>query len=85
MFDLEKFKKMENAKWVFQPALFLSEISYVLYLTHQFIGFGLIRKIEAMGMVGELWLMLPIVHSVALAAVLHYGLEIRINRRLGKA
>lgn len=81
----ETNKKMENAKWVFQPALFLSEISYVLYLTHQFIGFGLIRKIEAMGMVGELWLMLPIVHSVALAAVLHYGLEIRINRRLGKA
>lgn len=35
-------RKIENRKWLFHPFIFLSEISYVLYLTHQYIGFGII-------------------------------------------
>lgn len=65
---------------MFNPLLFLSEISYALYLTHQFIGFGIIKKMEAQGLVAEVWVLFPIVHAIFLAAILHYVIETRINQ-----
>lgn len=64
--------------------LFLSKISYVLYLTHQFIGFGLIRKIEINGLTNEAWVIIPIVHAVLLATFFHYEVEIKINKVLSR-
>ena len=76
--------KFSCVKSLFSPVLFLSEISYVLYLTHQFIGFGLIHKMETRGFTAEAWVLLPIAHAVMLAALLHYGVEIKINHVLKK-
>lgn len=50
----------------------------MLYLTHQFIGFGIIRKMELCGMTAESWILLPIAHAVLLATILHYGVEVKI-------
>lgn len=76
--------KFSYVKSLFSPVLFLSEISYVLYLTHQFIGFGLIHKMETSGFTAEGWVLLPIAHAVMLAALLHYGVETKINHILKK-
>lgn len=77
-------RKTACLQYVFRPFLFLAEISYVLYLTHQFIGFGIIQKMESNGMVGEAWVLLPIIHAILLAAALHYVVEKRINQKLRK-
>ena len=76
--------KFSWVKTLFCPVLFLSEISYVLYLTHQFIGFSLIHKMETNGFTAEAWVLLPIAHAVMLAALLHYGIETKINHVLKK-
>ena len=69
-------------KRVLTPILIVSEISYELYLTHQFIGFGIIRMMERYGLIAEVWVLLPIAHAIFLAIVLHYGIEVKINRKL---
>lgn len=70
------------AKKVFTPILIISEISYVLYLTHQFIGFGIIQMMERYGLTAEVWVLLPIAHAILLAAMLHYSIEVKISRKL---
>ena len=77
-------QKTEDMKWLLRPLIFISEISYVLYLTHQFIGFGIIQKMEMHGMTAEVWMLLPIAHAILLATILHYGVELRINRMIKK-
>lgn len=67
------------ANKVFTPILIVSEISYVLYLTHQFIGFGIIRMMERHGLAKEMWMIVPISHAVLLAVILHYGIEKKLN------
>ena len=69
-------------KRAFAPILFVSEISYLLYLTHQFIGFGIIQMMESHGMVAEAWILVPVIHAIVLAAILHYGIELRLNHLL---
>lgn len=76
--------KFSCVKSLFSPVLFLSEISYVLYLTHQFIGFGLIHKMEMNGFTAEAWVLLPIAHAVLLATFLHYKVETKINKVLNR-
>lgn len=76
--------KTENKKWLLRPFIFLSEISYVLYLTHQYIGLGIIRKMELCGMTTECWILLPIAHAIILATILHYGIEVKINQMFKK-
>ena len=70
-------KKTEKLKRLLVPFIFLSDISYVLYLTHQFIGFGIIRMMEMHGMIAEFWIILPIAHAILLATILHYGVELK--------
>ena len=77
-------QKLKRKKWMFKPLLFLSEISYALYLTHQFIGFGIIKKMEAQDLVAEVWVLFPIVHAIFLATILYYGVENKINKVLRK-
>lgn len=80
----EMNQKNDQMKKVLQPLIFISEISYVLYLTHQFIGSGIIRLMEANGMIAEIWVLLPILHAILLAAILHYGVELNINKLIKK-
>lgn len=75
-------KKTEKLKRLLVPFIFLSDISYVLYLTHQFIGFGIIRMMEMHGMIAEFWIILPIAHAILLATILHYGVELKINKMI---
>lgn len=77
-------QKTYEMKKVLRPLIFISKISYVLYLTHQFIGFGIIRLMEANGMITEFWVLLPILHAILLAAILHYGVELNINKLIKK-
>ena len=55
--------------------IFLSAISYCLYLLHQFIGFAIISHIEQAGGLSQVWIIVPIAISVALATLLHYFVE----------
>ena len=31
-------------------------------------------------MIAEFWVLLPILHAILLAAILHYGVEMKINK-----
>lgn len=75
-------QKTEGMKKILRPLIFISDISYVLYLTHQFIGFGIIRIMEANGMVAEFWMLVPILHAILLASILHYSVELKINKMI---
>lgn len=74
----------EPYKRLLKPILIISDISYVLYLTHQFIGFGIIQFIESRGLVEELFVVIPILHAILLACFLHYSFEVPISNRLKK-
>ena len=74
-------EKLDFLKNVFLPILFVSEISYPLYLTHQFIGFGIIRILESSDFVNEIYLCIPIIHSIVLASILHFFVEIPIGKK----
>lgn len=67
-----------------QQILVLSDISYVLYLTHQFIGFGIIYNMENGGIIGEKWIIIPMLHACLLALFLHYVVEANINKKIKK-
>jgi peptidoglycan/LPS O-acetylase OafA/YrhL len=63
-------------KLVFQEQLlFLSSISYPLYLIHQFIGYGIIKHMESIGLINEIYLVIPITISIILAYLLHRYVE----------
>lgn len=72
----------KNSNILHKSALFLSGISYTLYLLHQFIGFAIIQKIEQMGAQSELWIFLPMAVSVILATAVHYTVELPVGRWL---
>ena len=58
-----------------RPIAFIAKISYPLYLTHQFIGCGIIRCMEAIGMTHEIFLIVPVAISILLAYLLHHFVE----------
>ncbi len=53
-----------------------SEISYPIYLLHQYIGFAIIRQLEINGFVSQLWIFIPIAISLMLAFAVHYLVEL---------
>lgn len=73
---------LKNSNILHKSILFLSGISYTLYLLHQFIGFAIIQKIEQMGAKSELWIFLPMAVSVILATAVHYTVELPVGRWL---
>lgn len=77
-------KKTNSIKKLLKPILVLSDISYVLYLTHQFIGFGIIYNMENGGIIGEKCIIIPILHACLLALFLHYVVEANINKKIKK-
>ena len=54
---------------------FLATISYPLYLTHQFIGFAIINKLEKLGLINEIYILLPIAIVVGIAYLIHKFIE----------
>jgi peptidoglycan/LPS O-acetylase OafA/YrhL len=55
-------------RWVvIAPLVFLGEISYPLYPLHQKIGYAIISRLEKVGLLAEVWLVLPVVEVLLLA------------------
>lgn len=57
------------------PLRFLGAISYSLYLVHQNIGYIVIDSIEKMGLVHEVYLIIPLLVSILIATGLTYYIE----------
>lgn len=55
--------------------IFISTISYPLYLVHQMIGYVIINKLESIGLVNEIFIFIPITISIILADLLHKFVE----------
>jgi len=58
-----------------RPLVWLGAISYTLYLTHQNIGYIVIRNLEAHGAHPLLAILVAVILSVALAVAMHHLVE----------
>lgn len=67
---------------VVAPLLFLGDISYPLYLLHQYIGYALIFRMQQAGYTALPWLLVPVIVSVLLATVVNRLVEKPSRRRL---
>lgn len=76
------YRCSDGLKKLLYPFAFLAGISYPLYLVHQFTGFAIIRKMEEAGMTSEIFVFIPILHTVLLAAILHYFFEAPVTKML---
>jgi peptidoglycan/LPS O-acetylase OafA/YrhL len=63
-----------------RPLIFLGMVSYPLYLIHQTAGYGVMRKLMAMGVSPTVSVLLTILLAVLVATGIHYGIE-RPGRR----
>lgn len=64
---------------------FIAKISYPLYLTHQFIGFGIIKHLESYGLTNEIFLVIPITVAITLGYLIYKFVEepsVRYLRKL---
>ena len=61
---------------------FFAAISFPLYLLHQFIGYAIMQNLEAVGFVSEWIILIPFAIIVALATLVHYGIERPLSKRL---
>ena len=75
---------LKESNFLHKCLLFLAGISYPLYLLHQFIGFAIIRKLEQLGCLSQLWIFVPIAFSLLLATATHYWIELPIGKLLTK-
>lgn len=72
-----------HLRWIaMRPLLFLGEISYPLYLLHQYIGYALIARLQKAGFTSEIWLLVPVVVSVLLATAVNVLVEKPARERL---
>lgn len=79
---LSKKHDVKKSK-LWTPITYIAEISYPLYLTHQFIGFAVIQFIEnKLGLTNEFFIIIPILHAIILATVIHYCFELPVTRKL---
>ncbi|MBQ7596687.1 MAG: hypothetical protein IJU45_08495, partial [Clostridia bacterium] len=60
-------KTVEKAGKYLKPISFVASVSYPLYLLHQFIGYAIIKHVEAAGLKSEFVIFIPIAISLALA------------------
>lgn len=58
-----------------RPLLWLGSLSYALYLVHQNIGYGVIGWSYTTGLPGWAGVTLALATALALAALIHYGIE----------
>lgn len=66
------------------PIVFIANISYPLYLVHQYIGYGIIKNMEKAGLTNEIYLVIPITISIILAFLLHKLIEVPSAKLLMK-
>lgn len=62
----------------------MAQISYPVYLAHQFIGFAILKKLDTYGMTSELFMVIPIGFGLLLGAILHTFVELPAARYLTK-
>ena len=60
-------QKIDQIGKYLRPLAFVASISYPLYLLHQFIGFAVIKHIEAIGLCSEVFIIIPIAALIYLA------------------
>ncbi len=70
---------------ILEPIRFISKISYPLYLVHQYIGFAIIYHMERAGLVNEVFVLIPISISMALAFFINRYVEIPVGKFLKKS
>ena len=58
-----------------RPVKFFAQISYPLYLVHQFIGYAIIYNIERIGLTNEIFVLIPVAVSTLLAFLIHKFVE----------
>lgn len=75
---------MKNTNVLHKCLLFVSAVSYTLYLLHQNIGFAIIRKLEQLGCDSQLWIFVPVALAFLLAAAVHYWVELPAGKWLLK-
>ena len=67
----------------FKPLLFIGQISYALYLVHQFIGYIIIMELNKMGISNQwILLLIPIVFSILIASLVSYIIEPKVINQL---
>ena len=66
-----KITRFINNKFI----IFISSISYPLYLVHQMVGYVIINKLENLGLENEIFIFIPIAVSIILAYLLHKFVE----------
>lgn len=72
-------RKVNIPNWLNNKAVkFIAKISYPLYLIHQMIGYVIINKLQSLGMVSELYILIPITISVIISYLLNRYIEIPI-------
>lgn len=53
-----------------KPLIWIAGISYPIYLLHQNIGYIIIKEMESIGLINELWLIVPITIIIVMAYLL---------------
>lgn len=81
--DIES-KQNNKSNPLTRVLVWLAQISYPVYLLHQFIGFAILRKLDTYGMTSEFIMLIPIVFSLLLGALLHKYVEIPSARFLSE-
>lgn len=65
---------------ILSPITWVASISYPLYLLHQNIGYIIIQKMEAIGLINEVFLIIPIIIIMFFAWLVHHFVETPLQR-----
>lgn len=68
-----------------EPFVFIANISYPLYLVHEYTGFAMIKVLETNGVLNEVILIPVITVTMFVAWVIHRWIEVPIDKALRKA
>lgn len=63
--------------------IWISSISYPLYLVHQMIGFSILKKLNSLGIQSEFVILIPLCISIIIAYLMHRFIELPTGR-IGK-
>lgn len=70
-----------RARWL-RPVIWLGLISYPLYLTHQNLGYALMRELRGCGLGGYASVSLASLLAILLAALIHRSVELPVTKQV---
>ena len=74
--------KINGNKIIVKSICYIAIISYPLYLCHQMIGYAIICHLQKIGLKSEWFIIIPMMVAITLATIVHYVVEIPINKKL---